>query len=159
MIRLATKEDFNFIYGCYMHPQVNPYLLYEDMDAESFLPIFDNLILQSVKYIYATDNKNVGMFKLIPLQHRNHHIAYLGGLAIHPSFAGKGEGRKMLEAIIKLICSNGFLRIELSVAATNRKAIQLYEKLGYEKEGVLGKFTHLKSEGRFIDEVMMALIF
>lgn len=159
MIRLATKEDFNFIYDCYMHPKVNLYLLYEAMGAESFQPIFDDLLLQGVKYIYATGNENMGMFKLIPLQHRSHHIAYLGGLAIHPSFSGNGQGGKMLDAIIKLTGEKGFLRIELTVATTNEKAIQLYEKAGFEKEGVLKKLTHLKSEGRFIDEVMMALIF
>ena len=159
MIRLAGKEDFNFIYGCYMHPQVNPYLLYEEMDAESFQPIFDSLLQQGIKYIYGIDKESIGMFKLIPLLHRNHHVTYLGGLAIHPSFSGKGEGRKMLEAIIQLAGERGFLRIELSVAATNEKAIQLYEKVGFEKEGMLRKCTHLKSEGRFNDEVMMALIF
>ncbi len=81
MIRLAGKEDLNFIYGCYMHPQVNPYLLYEPMSRESFQPIFDDLLQQGVKYVYGTANENIGMFKLVPLQHRNHHIAYLGGLA------------------------------------------------------------------------------
>lgn len=43
MIRSAGKEDLNFIYGCYIHPQANTYLLYEEMNAESFQLIFDSL--------------------------------------------------------------------------------------------------------------------
>src|SRR5665647_3079410 len=99
MIRLAGSKDFDFIYNLYMHPQVNPYLLYEFMDEESFRPIFNDLLQKEVKYIYNTAIENIGMFKLIPLQHRNHHIAYLGGLAIHPAFSGQGEGKQMMQKI------------------------------------------------------------
>lgn len=94
MIRLATPQDFNFIYALYMHPQVNPFLLYELMDAESFRPICYSLLQQEVKYIYSANTESIGMFKLIPLQHRNHHIVYLGGLAVHPAFSGKGKAVK-----------------------------------------------------------------
>ena len=99
------------------------------------------------------------MFKLIPLQYKRDHIVYLGGLAIAPSFSGKGEGSKMLGKIIALAKEKRFLRIELSVASTNEKAIQLNEKLGFEREGLLRKYTHLKSEQRFMDEIMMSLLF
>ena len=51
-----------------------------------------------------------------------------------------------------------FLRIELSVASINEKAIRLYEKAGFEKEGILKKFTYLESEKKFLDEVMMAYL-
>ena len=159
MIRPATIQDFSFVYECYMHPQVNPYLLYEFMDTASFQPIFDELVQQGIKYIYSRDNENIGMFKLIPLQHRSHHIAYLGGLAIHPSFFGRGEGLTMLQEIVALAGEKGFLRIELTVGITNKRAVKLYEKVGFEKEGVLRKLTHLISEQRFVDEVMMSFLF
>jgi len=159
MIRKASKDDFNFIYNLYMHPQANPFLLYEKMEAESFKPIYDGLIDQQVKYIYSDGIEDIGMFKLIPLLYRTDHIAYLGGLAIHPAFAGKGHGKKMIADIIELAGNKGFLRIELSVADENTKAIQLYEKFGFQKEGLLRKYSHLKSEQRFMDELMMAYLF
>jgi len=49
-------------------------------------------------------------------------------------------------------------RIELSVAHINEKAIRLYEKTGFQKEGVLRDYCWLKSENRYMDEVMMAYI-
>lgn len=158
MIRKATTDDFDFIYELYMHPQNNPFLLYEQMHTNAFLPIFNGLQSKGLLYIYEVDSIQTGMCKLVPQQHRNSHIVYLGGLAIHPFFGGKGEGKKMMEDIIDHVRQQGFLRIELSVAVSNEKAIRLYEKVGFVKEGILKKYTHLKAENKFIDEVMMACL-
>lgn len=158
MIREATKEDFDFIYELYMDPQINPWLLYEPMSTSSFLPIFDELMSKKNLYVYEVDGVQTGMCKLVRQQHRNSHIVYLGGLAIHPFFGGRGEGLKMMEDIIDHIKQLGFLRIELSVAVTNEKAIRLYEKAGFVKEGILKKFTYLESENKFLNEVMMAYL-
>jgi putative acetyltransferase len=159
MVRKITNADFDFIYGLYMHPGVNPYLLYEMMDVKPFLPIFNELLENGIIYVFEDEGKAVGMFKLIPLFHRNSHMAYLGGVAIHPGFSGKGYGKKMMEEIIASGKKMGLVRIELSTATTNDKAISLYEKAGFEKEGVLRKYTHLKSEGRFLDEVIMSYLY
>jgi putative acetyltransferase len=95
----------------------------------------------------------------VPQQFRDAHKVYLGGLAIHPDKSGKGEGAKMMEEIITFCKQNNFLRVELSVSTENEKAIRLYERSGFVKEGVMKKFTYLESENKFLDEVMMALIF
>jgi RimJ/RimL family protein N-acetyltransferase len=158
MIREATDKDFDFIYELYMHPQINPYLLYEQMDQESFLPIFNELLVKEVLFVYENDDIPAGMCKLVPQKYRNSHIVYLGGLAIHPFFSGKGEGLNILKEIKEFTIQKGFLRIELSVATINEKAIRLYEKAGFRKEGILKNFTYLKSENKFLDEVMMAYL-
>lgn len=158
MTRKATETDLPFIYDLYMHPQVNPHLLYEKMDLEQFKPIYQDLLKDGVKYIFEDNQQAVGMFKLIPLKHRNAHIAYLGGVGIHPNYSGRGLGEKMLRAAVNLAEEKGFKRIELSVGTANQKAINLYKKVGFEEEGVLRKFTYLKSEGRFIDEMLMSYI-
>lgn len=159
MIRNITSNDFSFIYGLYMHPAVNPFLLYEQMNAEAFKPIYQDLLERNIIYIFSADGNDVGMFKFIPQQHRNAHIAYLGGVAVDPVFAGKGYGMQMIHAIIELGTIKQMLRIELSVATVNYKAIALYEKAGFKKEGVMQKFTHLVREGRFIDEVLMSYLY
>ena len=160
MHRKATQNDLQFIYELYMHPQVNPYLLYEPMDIEEFKPIFDKLLASEIKYVFTDENgRLVGMFKLFPWTYRASHIAYLGGLAIHPAFAGKGFGRKMMQDIIELVNQQGYKRIELSVATENLKATELYKKVGFEVEGVMRKYTYLKQEGRFLDELLMSYIF
>jgi L-phenylalanine/L-methionine N-acetyltransferase len=142
-----------------MHPQVNPHLLYEQMSSEEFRPIFEDLLSDNIVYVFEENGNPAGMFKLVLLKHRNTHIAYLGGLAIHPDFAGKGLGLKMMREIIELAQQKGIKRLELSAGTENLRAIELYKKAGFEPEGVLRKYTHLKSEGRFIDELMMSYIF
>jgi putative acetyltransferase len=158
MIRVAIKEDFDFIYELYMHPQINKWLLYEPMSKELFFPIFKELFVKKALFVYENENKAAGMCKLVPQQHRNAHIVYLGGVAIHPAYAGKGLGQKMLEEIKGYIKQKGFLRIELSVEVINEKAVHLYEKAGFAKEGIMKKVTYLKEENKFLDEVMMAYL-
>lgn len=159
MTRQATPKDFDFFYDLYMHPDVNPFLLYERMDHSSFTPIFNELLADNVLYVFEMENKPAGMFKFIHLKHRNSHMAYLGGFAIDPAQGGKGHGASMMKEIIELGKSKDLVRIELSTAVTNTRAIALYEKCGFKKEGVLEKYTHLKSENKFVDEVMMAYLF
>jgi L-phenylalanine/L-methionine N-acetyltransferase len=158
MTRKATQNDLQFVYDLYMHPQVNPHLLYENMNLEQFRPIYESLLNDGVEYIFEDNGTPVGMFKLIRLKHRCSHTAYIGGLAIHPDFAGKGFGVKMMQEIIDLGKENNLLRLELSVGSENKVAQKLYEKVGFEKEGVLRKYTHLVGEGRFLDEVMMSYL-
>ncbi|MBL7708285.1 MAG: GNAT family N-acetyltransferase, partial [Chitinophagaceae bacterium] len=94
MTRTAVKTDFDYFYGLYMHPDVNPFLLYEQMSVEEFRPVFRELQEKGYLYVYQDqEGVPVGMFKLVPQQYRNSHVVYLGGLAIDPLFAGKGFAR------------------------------------------------------------------
>lgn len=159
MIRRATGNDFNFLYYLYMHPQVNPYLLYEYMQQNDFHAVFNELLHKNVLYIFEVNGVDVGMFKLMPQHHRNAHIAYLGGVAIDPEHAGKGHGLQMMKEIIDYAKQQGFIRLELTVSTSNEKAIQLYLKAGFHHEGVLKKYTYLKSNDQYVDEAVMAYLF
>jgi L-phenylalanine/L-methionine N-acetyltransferase len=159
MIRQANSSDFEFIYSLYFHPNVNPFLLYEMMDRPSFQPIFDELMSKDIKFIFEENAQSVGMFKLYPHTYRTAHVGYLGGLAVHPDFSGKGYGMKMMTEILAFGKQKGFLRIELSTATTNTRAIALYEKVGFDREGILRNYTYLKSENRFLDELMMSYLY
>ena len=48
------------------------------------------------------------------------------------------------------------MRVELEVYADNERAIHLYEKLGFEQEGLL-RMTTVRN-GRYVDEYKMARI-
>ncbi len=159
MIKPATSHDFDFFYTLYFHPQVNPYLLYEMTEKANFEAIFNDLLEKKVLFIFENDGQNVGMFKLIQLTYRSSHIAYLGGVAIHPDYSGKGYGSMMMQAIIDLGEALGLKRIELSTAVTNDKAIHLYKKVGFREEGILGNYTYLKNENRYLDEMLMAYLY
>lgn len=158
MIRTAAKTDFDYLYSLYMHPEINPWLLYEMMPAEAFRPIMDELLHKKAVYIYEQEGMAVGMFKLVPMKFRNSHIMYLGGVALHPEHTGKGYAKEMILDAIDLVKSMGFTRIELTVATSNQRAIDLYSRCSFVTEGILKNYSFLASENRYIDEQVMALI-
>ena len=158
MIRNATSADVGFIYGLYMHPNVNTYLLYEPMPLESFEPIYSDLLVKGVQYVFENDSQLTGMCKMVPLTYRSAHVVYLGGIAIHPGFSGKGMGLQMMKEIQQQCKEKKYLRIELSVAVNNEPAIRLYKKTGFEEEGLLRKYGYLSGENRFVDEIMMSYL-
>jgi len=158
MIRIATQNDFDFIFALYMHPLNNPWLLYEQMGADEFRPVYNELTARKSLYIYSEDGKDVGMFKLQPMKYRNSHIIYLGGVAVDAGSRQQGVGGRMIAEALEKVREMGFTRIELTVGTENKAAIQLYEKAGFENEGRLKNYSFLKSENRYIDEYVMGLI-
>ncbi len=156
MLRNANQDDFNFIKSLYFHQNINPYLLYEMSEIDQFDTIFQSLITSKILYVFENEGIRKGMCKIGPFQHRTSHIVYLGGVAIDPDHAGKGLGVTMMLEILDFAKAKGYHRIELSTASFNEKALHLYEKVGFVKEGVLRDYTFLKSENRYIDEVLMS---
>jgi RimJ/RimL family protein N-acetyltransferase len=159
MLIKATATDFDFFYNMYMHPQVNPYLLYEVMEKEMFKPIFDDLLQQDVLYKFNDGTIDAGMCKLILHRYRDSHKMYVGGLAIHPQQAGKGYGILMMQDIISFAKAHNRIRVDLTVSTQNEKAITLYKKCGFVIEGLLKNYTYLASQNAFIDEYMMSILF
>lgn len=158
MIRTAVTEDFDYIFHLYMHPDNNPWLLYEQMGKEEFRPIYHELTARNHLYVYSEGGKGVGMFKLQPMKYRNSHIIYLGGVAVDPGSRQLGVGGRMMTEILAKVKEMGFTRVELTVATINHTAIKLYETMGFQNEGLLRNYSYLKSEDRYIDEYVMGLI-
>lgn len=142
-----------------MHPATNPWLLYEMQSLEVFSQELLMLTEKQMLHVYESAGTPVGMFKLQPMKHRNSHIIYLGGVAIDPDHFGEGHGKNMITAAVKLAKSRGYRRMELTVATENTRAIRVYESVGFKFEGVLIDYSYLVSEGRYIDEQVMGLIF
>ena len=158
MLVPATREDAGFFFSLYMHPVINPYLLYDPMPEADFQPIFNDLLAKGVLYKFVVDGVSTGMCKLVPQFYRNAHTIYIGGVAIDPGHTGKGHGQQMMQEILELAREKGFRRLELSVAVENTPAIRLYERVGFVIEGRLRNFTWLKLEQRYLDEFMMSWI-
>jgi RimJ/RimL family protein N-acetyltransferase len=87
-------------------------------------------------------------------QPRLRHRAELG-LAVRAAHWGQGIGRHMGEAAIALAAERGLRKLNLRVRADNRRAIELYQALGFSREGLSPRA--LRVRGRFFAEVMMGL--
>ncbi|MDZ5471402.1 GNAT family N-acetyltransferase [Bacillus sp. 31A1R] len=76
------------------------------------------------------------------------------GICVLKDYWGYGIGKNLLKETIIWADSNSIKKISLAVLETNEKAIQLYEKLGFEIEGVL-KRDKLLSDGNYYSTIMM----
>jgi ribosomal protein S18 acetylase RimI-like enzyme len=84
------------------------------------------------------------------------HVWHVTGLAVDPEFEGRGAGRALMEALMGLARERGGRRMTLRVFAPNERARRLYERLGFEVEGVMrGEF--MVGRGEYVDDVFMAL--
>jgi RimJ/RimL family protein N-acetyltransferase len=70
--------------------------------------------------------------------------------------SGKGVGTALLEEAKRWAASRGLHRIELNVMAHNHRAIALYERMGFVREG--RRVDCLLVDGKFLDELYMAMI-
>ncbi len=77
---------------------------------------------------------------------------------IHQDFQNVGLGTKMMKKAIELAKERGFHRLGLSVVADNHRAIKVYEKVGFKKEGV-ARDTFYGDDERYHDEVHMGITF
>lgn len=89
----------------------------------------------------------------------NHRTRHSGGIGImvHKDYQNMGVGTALMKALLD-IADNWLMlvRVELEVFEDNEKAIRLYEKFGFEKEGVkrLGAIRN----GKYENEYLMARI-
>jgi hypothetical protein len=76
------------------------------------------------------------------------------GIAIRSGFRDMGIGTWMMRAIVKEAQTIGLRVLVPSVFATNKRAIHVYEKLGFVQTGRIPR-KHFR-DGKYIDEVVMA---
>ncbi len=88
--------------------------------------------------------------------HRLRHSGFIG-IMIHRDYQGKGVGTALMQTLID-IADNWLMlvRVELSVFEDNDKAIHLYEKFGFEKEGI--KRLAAIRNGKYVNEYSMSRI-
>jgi ribosomal protein S18 acetylase RimI-like enzyme len=58
------------------------------------------------------------------------------GTGVVPEHRGRGIGARLMDQTLKQAFAAGFVRVELNVRADNLRAIRLYEKLSFVREGV-----------------------
>ena len=87
---------------------------------------------------------------------RTKHTATIG-IMVHEDYHGVGVGTALMEALLDLADNWLMLvRLELTAFTDNEKAIHLYEKLGFEKEGITRKAAI--RNGVYTDEFIMSRI-
>jgi RimJ/RimL family protein N-acetyltransferase len=83
----------------------------------------------------------------------SHHVADLG-LMVAATHRGRGIGRLLLDQAVAWARDAGVHKLELHVFPWNEPAIRLYERFGFEREGL--RRRHYRRDGTFVDAILMA---
>ena len=159
MKRIARESDIAQVFAIYMDATVNPFLGYDPMAMDEFLPVYAQLMSKQAFFVYELAGEVAGFYCSNRYPGRASHVAYIGTFAVAPKYHGQGVARKMLESEISALRDQGVLRIEVIVESDNVKAKRFYAKLGFEVEGTLRKFYKRSTESNYIDDHIMALVF
>lgn len=104
--------------------------------------------------VAVLDDQVVGSASLFRLEGRRSHVGRFG-IGVHDGHLRKGIGSVLLSNVLDSADNwLGVKRMELTVFADNHAAIGLYEKFGFEREGLLKGFA-LRS-GVLADALVMA---
>lgn len=109
--------------------------------------------------VVVVDDKIVGFSRCEgnTLKRFAHKVGF--GVAVLKDYWGYGMGKNLLQQSISWADSNGIKKMTLQVLEKNKKAIYLYETLGFKTEGILendkmlsdGRYYHTVAMGRFND--------
>ncbi|HEY1708836.1 MAG TPA: GNAT family N-acetyltransferase [Rhizomicrobium sp.] len=102
------------------------------------------------------DGKVIGSAGLHPASEnrRRAHAASIG-MGVHDDYAGRGAGTALLHALLEQADRwLNYSRVELTVWADNSRAIALYERAGFEREGLLRRYAW--RDGAYVDALTMA---
>jgi ribosomal protein S18 acetylase RimI-like enzyme len=101
------------------------------------------------------DGTVVGYLRLKPLTSlpENAHVIGVFGLAVAPAAQRVGVASALLTAAEQRARAAGARKLSLRVLGTNQPAIRLYERLGYQREGVLR--DEFLINGVYVDDLLM----
>ena len=140
LFRQMCETDANRVAGWRYEP---PYDFYDpDADPEDLAELLDAEGRRDVYFSVLEGEDLVGVF-----QFDKRGAAVDLGLALRPDLTGKGLGMDFLAAGMEF-ARGRFTpeRFTLAVATFNGRAIRVYERLGFRRNGV---FTHKTNGGEY----------
>ncbi len=78
-------------------------------------------------------------------------------MGVLANYRGRGIGKQLMVATLAHARRNSIIRVELEVRADNACAINLYERLGFIREG--RKRNGMRFDGSCFDSITMGLVY
>ncbi len=124
---------------------------------ESSRAFYEDIIANGWCQVVAlADGGVVGWCDILPgFGQTREHIGRLG-IGLLPAARHRGIGARLMRAAIDGAWARGLTRIELSVRVENTNAKALYERFGFELEGVQRRAVRV--DGEYSDNYAMALL-
>jgi ribosomal protein S18 acetylase RimI-like enzyme len=109
--------------------------------------MFLNHISDGTLQILSDGNSIIGFIKItneqdkeyldVPWEDSNGNSLVIHRLAIRPNFQARGLAKMLMEFAEKYATENNYTSIRVDTYCKNYRALQLYEKCGYEYRGII----------------------
>lgn len=159
IIRQALPNDAESLVHLIKEVEESNFMLFEPGERkatpEQFRKRMESMEADNTSaHFVAEENGNlVGYLFVIggnPIRAR-HSVNIVAGVS--ESYRGKGVGTKLFQELHHWAVEKDIHRLQLTVMEHNHAAIQLYTKMGFEKEGV--KRNSLFVDGKYVNEIYM----
>jgi len=158
IIREAHKDDAIIIKKIVESVAAEKYYAVQEHSREDWNSAIKEINERKGLIIIAEANGNpAGMAYIVPGKFKkNKHVGFLG-ISIFKTFRRISAGTALMGYILDWSKKQKELeKISLTVFSTNKAAINLYKKFGFEIEGISKK--QFKIAGKYVDEVIMGKI-
>ncbi|WP_222918542.1 GNAT family N-acetyltransferase [Natrinema sp. SYSU A 869] len=158
-IRPARQEDLTGIVGAIRRvAEEKTYIeaesVADEIDHEEAL-LRHNELQSRMFFVATVEDEVVGWVHLhAPELEKLSHTAELT-VGVLEDYRGHGVGSHLLSRGLEWAGSNGYEKVYQSVPSTNEEAIAFLEEHDWQTEAI--REDHYKLDGRYVDEVMMAV--
>ncbi|MHB9004318.1 MAG: GNAT family N-acetyltransferase [Coriobacteriia bacterium] len=122
-------------------------------EERSFIASYD--ASNSTLVLAESDGRTVALAGLLGKSlEQESHVGVIG-VSVDRDYRGQGIGTQLLEHLIAWAPAHGISRIEIEAFANNPGAIALYERLGFEREGV--RKAAVVVDEKYVDIIGLAL--
>jgi RimJ/RimL family protein N-acetyltransferase len=140
VLRRATAADVDFLVELASHEEVEPFMaavsardrdeLLEEVRRSEEDPRHHGRLVVEV------EGDSVGSLAFSVVNRRS-RIADLHAIMLHPDFRGRGLGVAATRLLVRhLVFDRGYHRVQLEVYGFNERALALFERTGFLREGV-----------------------
>ena len=119
--------------------------------------VLDHIKHGHPQFVVLSAGEVVGWCDVTPKDRPTYAHTGVLGMGLLPPFRGQGIGAGLIRRTLAAAKAFGFHRVELTVWQSNTSAIELYKKVGFEKEGVQRDAIHV--DGVYEDLILMAVLF
>jgi ribosomal protein S18 acetylase RimI-like enzyme len=119
--------------------------------------VLDHIKRGHPQFVAISAGEVVGWCDVLPKERPIYaHVGVLG-MGLLPPFRGQGVGTALIRRTLAAARAFGFHRVELTVRENNTRAIELYNKIGFETEGVQRHAVEV--DGAYENLIFMAILF
>jgi L-amino acid N-acyltransferase YncA len=119
--------------------------------------VLDHIRRGLPQFVAISAGEVIGWCDITPRERPVYVHAGVLGMGLLSQFRGQGIGIGLIQRSLAAARAFGFHRVELTVREDNANAIELYNKVGFETEGV--QRHAMQVDGAYENLILMAVLF